>query len=64
VNSTTAESYTDPRPSDDIRNICVILKEKLGFGNENKISSGEARDTKARGKHKEEESSMALPPLK
>ena len=48
MNSTTAESYTDPRPSDDLRNICVSLKEKLGVGNENKICSGETRDTKAR----------------
>lgn len=48
MNSSTAESYTDPRPSDDIRNICATRKEKLGSGNENKTSGGEARDTKAR----------------
>lgn len=45
MNSTTTESYTEPRPSDDVRNICVSLKEKLGFGNENKNSGGETRGT-------------------
>lgn len=60
MNFIIVELYIDLRLSDDIRNICVILKEKFGFGNENKIFSGEVRDIKVRGKYKEEEFFMVL----
>lgn len=36
MDSITTESYTDSRPDDDIRNICVDLQAEFGLGNKDK----------------------------